>query len=430
MWREIVSPANDPVTDPAQFLRGLFDVAVDAAYPKFQPHHLAALDINKPALVIGAGKAAASMAKAFEQVWVGPMRGLVITRRGYGLETSHIEVTEADHPFPTQTNIEATNALLKVLETRGSEEQLIFLVSGGASSLLCKPIDGVTLEDKRAISSALMNSGADIREINCVRRHLSAVKGGGLSSLCGPRTIHTFAISDVVGDAPVDIGSGPTVNETTAPEHALEVLRRYHISLGPTVEEALKRTANIPGAGGDETALPYVFLGKPSISLEAAADYAKKAGVHPVILGDDITGEARDVGIFQARLATDFLDQKNTENLPCVLLSGGEATVTKKGTGKGGPNTEYLAAFMQQIAGHPAIFALAADTDGIDGSQDNAGAVVTPDTWQKMCDSGLDVEAFLRDNDCYSLFQQLDSLLITGPTFTNVNDFRAVYISP
>ncbi|WP_262690180.1 glycerate kinase type-2 family protein [Kordiimonas aestuarii] len=418
-----------PRQDPAAFLRMLYDAAVDAARPSFGAGQFFDLDPTRPALVLGAGKAAASMAQAFEEAWAGPLRGLVITRRGYNLPTKHIKVLEGDHPTPSEDNIRATTELIELAKTRRTDEQVIFLVSGGGSALLCKPIEGLSLDEKKQTITALMNAGADIREINAVRRQLSSVKGGGIADLLSPAKVTTFAISDVVGDPPLDIASGPTVTDVASPRDALKILSRYGVPLPDTVSALLDRPTRTRAKGVKASATnPYIFISKPMTSLRAAAQAAERCGVGTIIFGDDIVGEARDVGARHAHLALKYASGDNTLKLPCVLLSGGETTVTKVGKGKGGPNTEYLASLFLHLEGHPAISALAADTDGIDGSEDNAGAVITPETWHKARSAGIDAAAYLANNDCYSFFKSLDALLVTGPTFTNVNDFRAVYI--
>ncbi len=415
--------------DPVAFLRMLYDTAVDAARPTFGPQHFFDLDPSRPALVLGAGKAAAAMAQAFEDAWSGPVRGLVITRRGYGKPTRHITVLEGDHPNPSEDNIRATAQLTELAKTCRADEQVIFLVSGGGSALLCQPVDGLTLAEKRDTIKALMHAGADIREINAVRRQLSKVKGGGLADMCHPHKVFTFAISDVVGDPPLDIASGPTVPDSATPRDALRILKRYNVPLSDVLLDILDRDAQ-PRQGATTSSPPhsYRFIGTPMTSLRAAAKAAEQHGIGTIIFGDDIIGEARDVGARHAQLAIKYANGTCPVKLPCVLLSGGETTVTKTGGGKGGPNTEYLASLFLHLEGHPAISALAADTDGIDGSEDNAGAVITPGTWHKATAAGLEAATYLGNNDCYSFFQALDSLLVTGPTFTNVNDFRAIYL--
>lgn len=416
-----------PAQDPAVCLRTLFDAAVSAAQPAFGPAELAGLDPTAPALVLGAGKAAAAMAQAFEAAWAGPVRGLVITRRGYSLPTKHIEVLEGDHPAPSEDNVRATDRLIALARSRRVGEQAVFLVSGGGSALLCKPKEGLSLDEKRATATALMDAGADIREINTVRRQLSAVKGGGIAALLAPASVTTFAISDVVGDPPLDIASGPTVADHGTPRDALLVLERYGVPVSATLESLLDRDLSAQ-ASAAPTGNRYKFLGTPMASLHAAAKAAEGMGLHPVILGDDLTGEAREVGAAHAALALEYASAERKAKRPLVLLSGGELTVTKTGTGKGGPNTEYLASLFHHLGGHEGISALAADTDGIDGSEDNAGAIITPTTWRKAKAFGLEATSFLANNDCYSFFEALDALLVTGPTYTNVNDFRAILV--
>lgn len=415
--------------DPAVFLRELYEAAVAAARPTFGPDQFFDLDPTKSALVIGAGKAAASMAQAFEAAWTGPLRGAVITRRGYGQPTKHIRVLEGDHPAPSEDNIKYTKELIELAKTRREDEQAIFLVSGGGSALLCQPIKGLSFDEKKQTITKLMHAGADIREINAVRRQLSSVKGGGLATFLRPGKITTFSISDVVGDPPLDIASGPTVTDNGSPRDALNILLRYGVSVSDTLRALLDRASRDGDSRGKaENGDAYIFLARPLTSLRAAAHVAERAGVNTVIFGDDIIGEARDVGARHARIAIEYASGECDVKLPCVLLSGGETTVTKTGNGKGGPNTEYLASLFHHLEGHPTVFALAADTDGIDGSEDNAGALIAPADWHRAKTSGVDAVEFLRRNDCYSLFKELDTLLITGPTYTNVNDFRAIYI--
>jgi hydroxypyruvate reductase len=415
--------------DPAAFLRLLYDEAVEAARPTFGPDQFFDLDPARPALVLGAGKAGAAMAQAFEQAWTGPVRGLVITRHGYSLPTKHIRVVEGDHPTPSEDNIRFTDELVALAQTRRADEQVIFLVSGGGSALLCRPVEGLTFEEKKQTIAALMHAGADIGEINAVRRQLSQVKGGGITNLLRPAKVTTFAISDVVGDPPLDIASGPTVADLSTPRDALKILHQYDIPLSVTLRSILDRESRFARAHEKTPAIgSYIFVARPLASLRAAAQAAERMGVNTIIFGDDITGEAREVGARHARLALKYASGEGGLRLPCVVLSGGETTVTKTGDGKGGPNTEYLAALFHHLEGHPAISALAADTDGIDGSEDNAGAIITPALWHKAKVAGVDATTFLHNNDSYSLFQALDALLMTGPTFTNVNDFRAIYI--
>ncbi|MBL4802849.1 MAG: glycerate kinase [Emcibacter sp.] len=413
--------------DPTAILRTSYKTAVKAAYPVFKSQDFEGLDISGPALVLGAGKAAASMAGAFERSWEGPIRGLVITRKGYKLPTSYIDVREASHPFPDESNIKETACLMQLASSCQHDETIFFLVSGGGSALLCKPIEGLSLEDKRNITSLLMNAGADIRDINGVRRHLSEVKGGGLSLHCAPHKIITYAISDVVGDSPVDIASGPTVEDTTSLQDVRAILQKYQISLDPHIWEALLRSSKEPSYNGKDKGNSYRFIGKPSLSLDAAAKYFKGIGVVPIILGDAIIGEAREVAAEHAQIALNIAEDPNSVK-PCVLLSGGETTVTKTGSGKGGPNTEYLASLLMHLKGHLSIYAIAADTDGIDGSEANAGAIISPKSWEYTQKYNVQIRAYLEENNCYELFRKLDDLLITGPTYTNVNDYRAIYI--
>ena len=455
--------------EPRALLRALFDAAVAAADPaRLLPGRLPPPAAGRT-VVVGAGKAAASMAAAFESEWTGPLEGLVVTRYGHGLPCKHIEVVEAAHPVPDAAGRGAAGRILELAQGLSADDLLICLISGGGSTLLALPAPGVSLEDKQTVNKALLRSGATIAEINCVRKHLSAIKGGRLAAAAHPARVVTYLISDVPGDDPSVIASGPTVPDPTTFGEALEVLARYGIDGPASVLEHLR--AGAAGAAapvtrgdarGDPTETPkpgdpafaadeLVMLATAADALEAAAACARAAGVTPLVLGDDLEGEARDLGGAHAALAIACARGGETAlvalreavargaahltdpvffvpQAPLVLLSGGETTVTVHGSGRGGRDTEYLLGLALALDSHPAITALAADTDGIDGSEDNAGALVAPDTLERSREVSVDPVAALSANDAYGLFAALGDLVVTGPTRTNVNDFRAVLI--
>jgi hydroxypyruvate reductase len=447
------------VDDPPAFLRALFDAAVAAADPaRLLPGRLPPPPAGRT-VVVGAGKAAGVMAAAVEREWHGPLEGLVVTRYGHGLPCERVEVVEAAHPVPDAAGRAAAGRILELVRGLSADDLLICLISGGGSALLALPALGVTLEDKRVVSEALLRSGATITEMNCVRKHLSAIKGGRLAAAAHPAHVVTYLISDVPGDDPSVIASGPTVPDPTTFGEALEVLARYGIDGPATVREHLR--AGVAGEieetpkPGDPTFTSdeLVVLATAADALEAAAGCARAAGVTPLLLGNDLEGEACDLGGAHAALAiacarggeralvalreavvrgsAHLLDPVFfVPQAPLVMLSGGETTVTVRGAGRGGRDTEYLLGLALALDGHPAVSALAADTDGIDGSEDNAGAFVTPDTLMRSREAGVDPLAALAANDAYGLFAALGDLVVTGPTRTNVNDFRAVLILP
>jgi len=416
-----------PVEAPRQLLRRLFAAAVAAADPlQCLPPHLPAVPTGRT-VVIGAGKAAARMAQAVEAHWRGPLHGIVITRYGHGAPCRAIEVLEAAHPVPDAAGVAATQRLLGLLQDLSGEDLVLCLLSGGGSALLTQPAAGVTLADKQAVSAALLASGAPIAQINCVRKHLSAVKGGRLGLAAQPARVVTLLISDVPGDDLASIASGPTVADPSTREQAAEILRRYHIAAPQRVWDWLAQpAAETPKPGEPALArIGHWLIATPAAAQRAAADCARAAGIEPIMLGDAIEGEARECAADQARQA---LQRLAAARGPCVLLSGGETTVTVRGAGQGGRNSEFALALALQLDGAAQIWALACDTDGTDGAQANAGAVVTPDTLARGQRLGLDARARLDDNDAYGFFAALGDLVITGPTLTNVNDFRAVYI--
>jgi hydroxypyruvate reductase len=388
-------------------------------------------------VVVGAGKAAASMAAAVEDLWDGPLSGLVVTRYAHGCPTSHIEVIEAGHPNPDQASQIAAQRILHMARNLGEDDLLLCLISGGGSALMAAPAVGLTLADKQAVTKALLRSGATISEINCVRKHLSAIKGGRLAAAAAPARVVTLMISDVPGDDPSVIASGPTVPDPTTFADALGVVEKYDIQAPPAVLRHLREgVAETPKARDPFFAtVSNRMAATPQNALEAAAEVARAAGITPLILGNAIEGEARDVALVHMGMTRQVILHGQPVKPPCVLLSGGETTVTVRGQGRGGRNAEFLLGLAAALYDQPAdvvsrVWALAGDTDGIDGTEDNAGALLRPDSLARAHDRGLNPKSFLGDNNAYGFFAALDDLLITGPTRTNVNDFRAILIWP
>ena len=415
-----------------RLLREMFAAAVGAASPAVVlPAHLPEPPTGR-VLVLGAGKAAAAMAWAVEQAWPQvELRGLVVTRYGHAVACRRIEVVESAHPVPDAAGERAARRILELARAAGEDELVLALVSGGASALLTLPVAGVSLADKQAVNRALLRSGAAIGEINCVRKHLSAVKGGRLAAAAAPARVLTLAISDVVGDDLAVIGSGPTTADPTTLADARAVLERYGLTPPDAVRAALTDPQNETAKPGDPRLAQSraVLIATPMQSLRAAADVAARAGVRPVLLGDAIEGEAREVARAMAARALRIARGEDAQARgPCVLVSGGETTVTVRGAGRGGRNAEFLLALALALDGAPGVHALAADTDGIDGAGDNAGAVLSPDSLARARARGLDPAARLADNDGYTVFQAVDGLVMTGATHTNVNDFRAILI--
>ncbi|TRX74401.1 glycerate kinase type-2 family protein [Pseudomonas mangiferae] len=414
----------------AAFLRELFDTAVAAAHPAQVLAPCLPADRSGRLVVIGAGKAAAAMAKALETAWDGDIEGLVVTRYGHGEACRRIEVVEAAHPVPDDAGERFARRALERVSGLSEQDRVIVLLSGGGSSLLALPAKGVSLADKQAINRALLKSGATIGEMNCVRKHLSAIKGGRLAKACWPATVYTYAISDVPGDDPSVIASGPTVPDLTTSTDALEILARYAIDPPAAVTAWLRDVRSETPKPGDPafSRSHYQLIARPQRSLEAAAARARAAGVTPLILGD-LEGEAREVAKVHAGIARQIAWHGQPMEPPCVILSGGETTVTVRGQGRGGRNAEFLLGLADSLKGFPGVHALAADTDGIDGSEDNAGAYLSPTTAARAEALGLCTADALADNDGYGYFAALDDLVITGPTRTNVNDFRAVLVT-
>ena len=415
---------------PAELLKAMFKAAVDAAQPALcLPPHLPASPKGRT-IVVGAGKASGAMAKAVEDHWQGPLEGLVVTRYGHRLPTSRIEVVEASHPVPDAAGRDAAMRILKMVQGLSPDDLVLCLISGGGSALLALPAEGVSLADKQAVNKALLKSGATIGEINAVRKHLSAIKGGRLALAAAPARVVSLLISDVPGDDPSVIASGPTVPDASTYADALAILEKHAIAAPASVLARLKSEAEETPKPGDPrlAKVETIMIATPQASLEAAASVARKAGVTPVILGNAIEGESRDVALVHAGIARQCAGYSQPAAPPCVLISGGETTIALKGKGKGGRNTEFLLALAIALDGDPRIYAVAGDTDGVDGSEDNAGALIYPDTLARAEAAGLNAKAMLADNDPWTFFNGIGDLLVTGPTLTNVNDFRAVLI--
>lgn len=383
-------------------------------------------------MVVGAGKAAASMARAVEQHWPAdaPLEGLVVTRYGHEVPCERITVVEAAHPVPDSAGEKAAALILQKVKGLGPDDLVLCLISGGGSALLSLPADGITLEDKQAVNRALLKSGANIAEMNCLRKHLSAIKGGRLAAAAAPAPLVSLLISDVPGDDPAVIASGPTVPDPTTIADAIAVLEKYGIEPPANVKKHLAAAQNESPKPGDAAFAntKTVMIATPQMALEAAAKVAREAGITPLILGDAIEGEAREVAMVMAGMARQVRRHGQPAQAPCVLLSGGETTVTVRGKGRGGRNAEFLLALAVALDGAESIYALAADTDGIDGSEDNAGALLKPDSIMRAAMKGIEAKACMADNDGYSFFQAAGGLIVTGPTLTNVNDFRAILI--
>ena len=412
-------------------LRRMFDAAIASAQPAVSiAAHLPPPPSGR-LVVIGAGKASAAMARAVEEAWSGPLSGVVVTRYGYAVPCERIEILEAAHPVPDAAGLLASRKLLQTVSGLGPDDLVLCLISGGGSALLPLPADGLSLQDEQNLNRELLRSGANIGEMNVVRRHLSAIKGGRLAAACHPARVLNLMISDVPGDDPINIASGPTVADPTSCDDALAIVQRYGIKLPP---EALK----ILESGAGESVKPddprlagvqTIMIATPQMALEAAARVAAEAGYDAHILGDALEGEAREVGKVLAAIALQVAERDQPFRAPCVLLSGGETTVTIRGKGRGGRNVECLLSMALALAGQPCIHALFGDTDGVDGQEEIAGAIVTPDTLERAWASGIKPADRLADNDGHGFFEALGDGVVTGPTLTNVNDFRAILIN-
>jgi glycerate 2-kinase len=416
--------------NPRQLLLDMFRAAVAAASPEnCVPQHLPPPPKGLT-IVIGAGKASASMAHAVETHWQGELSGLVVTRYGHAVPCRRIEVVEAAHPVPDAAGEAAAKRILEMVRGLTADDLVLCLISGGGSALLALPVPGLTLADKQALGGALLRSGATIAEINCVRKHLSAIKGGRLAAAAAPARVVALMISDVPHDDLAVIASGPTVADPTTFADALAVLGKYHIEEPSAAIAHLRRGVGETPKPGDSR-LAHVesrIVARPQDALEAAAATARAAGIMPMILSDSIEGEAREVAVVHAEIARQCARHGQPATPPCVLLSGGETTVTVRGNGRGGRNAEFALALAMALDGHVGIHALAADTDGIDGTEDNAGAVISPDTLLRAAQRGLDATTCLANNDGYGFFAGIGDLIVTGPTLTNVNDFRAILV--
>jgi glycerate 2-kinase len=418
-------------SNPRQFLFDLYASAIAAvSAEKCLPAYLPQPSPNGRTLVIGAGKGAAAMAKVVEDHWQGELGGLVVTRYGHGADCKRIEVVEAAHPVPDEAGQNAAQRMLQMVQGLTENDLVLCLISGGGSALLALPAEGITLEQKQAINKALLKSGAAIDEMNCVRKHLSMIKGGRLALACAPARVVTLLISDVPGDDPGIVASGPTLPDPTTCADALAILGKYGIDVPPNIRHHLE-------SGIGETPKPddvrfsrnsHHVIATARQALEAAAEKVQAAGITPYILSDDIEGEARDVAQVHAAIARQVAQRRQPFNKPCVLLSGGETTVTVRGKGRGGRNAEFLLSLAVVLNGCAGVYAIACDTDGIDGSEDNAGALYAPDSLARAQQLGLRARAMLDNNDGYGFFNALGDLVTTGPTRTNVNDFRAILI--
>lgn len=409
-------------------LKLVMNKALEAAMPKNKFKFI----LEKPPgrlIVLGAGKAAASMAAEFEKVFDVTLEGMVITRYGHYTKTKLIDVIEASHPVPDKAGLEATRKLFNLAKSATNQDHIVFLISGGASSLLTLPLDGITFEEKQRINSELLMSGAPIYEMNIVRRSLSQIKGGRLAEAIYPAMVTTFMISDIPGDDPSYIGSGPTIQATGKNEDSIAILRKYQINISPKIEEII-RHHTLP----ELIDAPVHMISNPMMALKAAARTAEIEGYIPIILSDSLEGEASIEGKKMAELALDIQKNRKYKDIylkkPILLLSGGETTVTVKGNGRGGRNSEFMLSMAITLKGNKGIDALAIDTDGIDGVEDNAGAYISSNTLNKAKSNNLNPLDYLMNNDAYSFFEAIGDLIITSPTLTNVNDFRAVLIRP
>ena len=438
----------DPISDrdsaARELLRALFDAALAAADPARAILPYLPQPVSGRTVVVGAGKASAAMARAFEEAWAtnkqaGPLEGLVVTRHGHAVPCERIRIVEARHPVPDQAGQEAAQQILDLARGLGPQDQLVCLVSGGGSALLTLPTAGLTLADKQAVTQALLRSGATIGEINTVRKHLSAIKGGRLAAAAAPARVVSLAISDVPGDDPAVIASGPTVPDPTTFADARAVLAKYGITEPKAVIAHLAAARDETPKPGDPVFAKTQFelIASPQQALTAAAEAALAHNVTPIVLSDRIEGEARDVAAMHAAIAVQLRAGQlrvghEIVTPPAVLLSGGETTVTVHGKGRGGRNNEFLLALAAALAKDPGgcggIYALACDTDGIDGTEDNAGAIVYPNTVDRAASRGIAIKEALAGNDSYGFFAALGDLVVTGPTLTNVNDFRAILV--
>ncbi len=417
--------------DQRKHLREMFDAAVAAALPtSLIPRFLPKPPVGRT-IVIGAGKASAAMAKAFEDHWPHPLEGLVVTRYGHGVPCNRIKIIEAAHPVPDAAGAQAAADIFNMVQDLTADDLVVALISGGGSSLLSLPADGISPEDKRAVNRALLASGAPISEMNAVRKHLSHIKGGRLAAAAFPARVETLVISDVPGDDVSAVASGPTVADPTTFANARAIIARYDMILPHSVVAHLEKAEDETPKPGDPRLVNTQthLIASPQMALEAAARVARDHGFTSLILGDALEGEANDVGQVLAGIALQVRRFGQPAKPPCVLISGGETTVTLKGNGIGGRNVECLLSTALKLSGAANIHALMADSDGIDGAADVAGAVITPDTLHRARALGLDAQAMLANNDAHTFFAQLGDQVITGPTLTNVNDIRLILVT-
>lgn len=421
---------SQPSVEPRALLTSLFKAAVEAADPLERIKAFLPAKSKGRVVVIGAGKGSAQMARAFEQCWDGDFSGVVVTRYGFGIQCEKIEIIEASHPVPDEAGLQAAKRLFSAVENLSADDLVIALISGGGSALLPAPADGLTLADEIAVNEALLASGLPISAMNVIRKHISKVKGGRLAAACFPAKVVSLIVSDIPGDNPAYVASGPTVPDSSTRHDALRIIEQYGLQLPDNVMQHLQKDeANAPLADDPLFKNHEVHvIASAAISLEAAAARAAQYNIPAVILSDAIEGEAREVAHVHAAIAKEILIRDRPFQKPVILLSGGETTVTVRHKGKGGRNTEFLLSLALDIAGNSQIFALAADTDGVDGSENNAGAFADGTSMERLADKALNGAEFLQKNDAWSAFAALDDLFITGPTGTNVNDFRAILI--
>ncbi|WP_183827816.1 DUF4147 domain-containing protein [Aquamicrobium lusatiense] len=418
------------MVDPKPFLTSIFEAAVAAADPERTIREHLPKPPKGRTIVIGAGKGAAQMAAAFEKVWEGPLEGLVVTRYGYSAPTQRIEVIEAAHPVPDKAGLDAAQRLLRQVEGLSADDLVVALVCGGGSALLPAPAGSLTLDDEIAVNEALLASGAPISVMNAIRKHVSAIKGGRLAAWAHPARVVSLIVSDIPGDNPALVASGPTVPDAASRADALKAIEAYGIELPQAVMAHLNSPeADAPHPDDERFSRNEVkLIASAAVSLEAAAAEAKRQGIEAVILSDSIEGEAREVGSVHAAIAREIATRNRPFSKPVLLLSGGETTVTLRAKGKGGRNSEFLLSFALGIDGFDGIHALAADTDGIDGSEDNAGAFCDGETVRRMRSAGIDARALLAANNAWTAFDAVDDLFVPGPTGTNVNDLRAILV--
>ena len=416
--------------NPRSILTALFDAAIAAADPEQTIRSHLPEPPKGRTVVVGAGKGVAQLARALENNWNNPLEGVVVTRYGFAVPCRDIEVLEADHPVPDANGLAGSKRLLDAVHGLTADDLVIALICGGASALLASPAEGLTLDDEIAVNSALLASGAPISAMNAIRKQISAIKGGRLAHAAYPARVVSLIVSDIPGDNPADVGSGPTVADATTAADALAAIDRYEIALPQNVLSHIQSAASPAPALHDARLArnSHAVIASAGVSLEAAADKARSLGFDAAILSDAIEGEARESAHMHAAIAREVALRNRPFAKPVVLLSGGETTVTLHGKGKGGRNTEFLLSLAMDIDGVGGIDALAADTDGIDGSEDNAGAFANGETVSAMRRAGRDPAAMLADNDAWTAFDAIDALFVPGPTGTNVNDFRAILV--